>query len=618
MILIKKNIKSYLVENMKKNNLSNFCSSNIKCFLGQYYDTTLPKKITDVTRSGETKCFIKISLPDFDLINVHLTAYDKTGNIRIEELNKINDNISNERPTLIVGDFNIINPKHLNNNNYRNYIDNVKDEFFIATTEYSYILNELNWKDLSGNKKYVVNEINKTYYDREFYDIPMVKHNKIIYTNWTGFKVDYVFYCNKSGNNNVLKNIKPKISTIYDSSSDHIPLIIDTSIKINQNNVIENVKNHVHKLFSYNNYNLMGDKIFILEETLDHKNKENSNNNNLIIIETKNKVNEKYDIEKLKEHGFMYCVYVCLYHLSDINKQYNDEKTTLNFKGYIIEGLNCKKYDDIDNEKMLNLHNFQPLASCDWLEIDKIKDGHTCFKKISNFKDPWLTGTSYSAMFYGGKSGIYTYGGTTFGALANFYSEIMNNFLLVNDSKQGDYINLAKNYGLYYVFTIEKQDIIDNKLLVKFNPEDFAMREDYYYDNYDMIFNHATHPICKITRKSLKYNNGLYYSDILYLDSIYLIKNNITASTENPFKLSEDDIHNIETFYDNYNDGKGKYFYEKFIKEKIHNEMLPFIGMRSATLFGLKIWESSEIKGGNYEKYINNKQKYMFLNNLHK
>jgi hypothetical protein len=48
------------------------------CFCGQYIQT-MKHDEQYLPTVHETKCFIRISFPDFDLCNVHLTAYDSTG-----------------------------------------------------------------------------------------------------------------------------------------------------------------------------------------------------------------------------------------------------------------------------------------------------------------------------------------------------------------------------------------------------------------------------------------------------------------------------------------------------------------------------------------------------------
>jgi len=56
-------------------------------------------------QSNENKCFIKIVLPYFDVICVHLDAYYKK--YRLSQLEQINNVIT--RPTVIIGDFNFFN-----------------------------------------------------------------------------------------------------------------------------------------------------------------------------------------------------------------------------------------------------------------------------------------------------------------------------------------------------------------------------------------------------------------------------------------------------------------------------------------------------------------------------
>ena len=89
-----------------------------KCFLNQQaftYRNVPQKKIINYgdklgnikyqQPNNENKCFIKIILPMFDLICVHLDAYNK--NDRLEQLAQINNEIT--RKTIIVGDFNFFN-----------------------------------------------------------------------------------------------------------------------------------------------------------------------------------------------------------------------------------------------------------------------------------------------------------------------------------------------------------------------------------------------------------------------------------------------------------------------------------------------------------------------------
>ena len=86
------------------------------CFMNQQifnYKNIPPKlfyddgdyKIKYQEQNNENKCFIKIILPYFDIICVHLDAYYTK--YRIEQLDQINSEIT--RPTIIIGDFNFFN-----------------------------------------------------------------------------------------------------------------------------------------------------------------------------------------------------------------------------------------------------------------------------------------------------------------------------------------------------------------------------------------------------------------------------------------------------------------------------------------------------------------------------
>jgi len=92
-------------------------SSLNPCFMNQqifnYYNIPHKKFFENDTfgnikyqeQTNENKCFIKIVLPYFDIICVHLDAYYKID--RIEQLRQINSEIT--RATIIIGDFNFFN-----------------------------------------------------------------------------------------------------------------------------------------------------------------------------------------------------------------------------------------------------------------------------------------------------------------------------------------------------------------------------------------------------------------------------------------------------------------------------------------------------------------------------
>ena len=125
MVLIKKDFKLNIMNEGREGNDNNFIDSILcmgstrgienRCFLGQQvftYNNVPPRIVSDFgpkigklkyqEQNNENKCFIKIILPMFDLICVHLDAYSKDS--RIEQLKQINNEIT--RKTIIVGDFN--------------------------------------------------------------------------------------------------------------------------------------------------------------------------------------------------------------------------------------------------------------------------------------------------------------------------------------------------------------------------------------------------------------------------------------------------------------------------------------------------------------------------------
>lgn len=112
------NIKNQKYSNIIKNTLCDATAPrDNKCFLNQQVFTynNVPKRIIQdydelgkiiyQEKTNENKCFIKISLLTFDVICVHLDAYNSDD--RIKQLDDINKQIT--RPTVIMGDFNFFN-----------------------------------------------------------------------------------------------------------------------------------------------------------------------------------------------------------------------------------------------------------------------------------------------------------------------------------------------------------------------------------------------------------------------------------------------------------------------------------------------------------------------------
>ena len=72
------------------------CANNLIEEFGKSVPCSDKSHLAVVSQLDEQKCFIKISLPYFDIICVHLSAYHTQS--RIEQLNQINKKFSQEKP----------------------------------------------------------------------------------------------------------------------------------------------------------------------------------------------------------------------------------------------------------------------------------------------------------------------------------------------------------------------------------------------------------------------------------------------------------------------------------------------------------------------------------------
>lgn len=178
----------------------------------------------------EQKCFIKISLKDFDIICIHLEAY--SFDVRIEQLKQINKEIT--RKTIIMGDFNIFNEKDFIgkkydkiNPKYDNYINSSKKEkkkMYKKMNSEEKI--ELTRKILTSDEyvpKQETNEMNFIKNTLKWKDsFEMANMIPISYTNWTGIRVDYIFFTKEWLNEDIITS-----RTYFSDNSDHLPIICD-------------------------------------------------------------------------------------------------------------------------------------------------------------------------------------------------------------------------------------------------------------------------------------------------------------------------------------------------------------------------------------------------------
>ena len=222
-------VKMEILEMLKMyamNNMSGYrpqlCAQN-RCDLGQLSQTLINNN-GDYPRnlSIETRCFIKISLPMYDLILVHLEPYHK--DIRKLQLQQIIESI--DRPSVLLGDLNIIN----------------HSDYIINDNSYEYLKLLLNKKRPNvGGDEFVL--LQDHFWQDAFSHNSQVAPN---YTNWTGARVDYIL---ERGFIQILSSF-----VYHKSASDHIPVIVDIYNNIHEKKILsinENVENlnlHLSKI----------------------------------------------------------------------------------------------------------------------------------------------------------------------------------------------------------------------------------------------------------------------------------------------------------------------------------------------------------------------------------
>lgn len=198
MVLIKKDFKLNIMNDGREGNDNNFIDSILcmgstrgtenRCFLGQQvftYNNVPPRIVSDFgpkigklkyqEQNNENKCFIKIILPMFDLICVHLDAYSKDS--RIEQLKQINNEIT--RKTIIVGDFNFFDV-----NDFLGpikYLERKVNEMnamnLYRSWTYNYIETELLAKELNN----VFHIMTNPFDEHNIYFRIMLKFNDLLY-----------------------------------------------------------------------------------------------------------------------------------------------------------------------------------------------------------------------------------------------------------------------------------------------------------------------------------------------------------------------------------------------------------------------------------------------------
>ena len=566
MILIKRKYENELKELIKKvytNYPINFCDlTKEKCYYGQK-NTTYDKKHNDYS---ETRCYIKVKLPEFNIICTHLEVNDNSSEIRIKQLTQIHEDIKKEsNPTIILGDFNFVNYDDYNYNiNYKTLLQKLEHPK-ITDNEYKYI-KQLGWSD-------------------SFEKINSIPPNM---TSWAGTRIDYIFFYDP--NNKLIIN---NTGVYFSNNSDHLPVIVDikkpyidnnnfdekkeikSKLKPKQWKVIEddneefkcndelNKKindNYNNKIYEFEDgslkydlknkkvYAIFGNDIFEYGNLIEIENSqlaipkiliplasEPVNINYLLSLgETKTEIErdrytdkDTYINSNINNKDFS--KYGKFISLEDFYKEFYKKRQEY----YITENLINDNYDtEIIKSDEIKFFNGQKASnlSYNWFDLT-IKNNLKLGNEYNRgFNDPYLTGNSASELTLG-INGIYM---TDFSSSTNHFINIINK---VNSYNFNDYFKqFYNNCGFVFEFTLNKNLINDNNFKI------FKLNNSYLNEKYpkeldelcDLIYfdRYIGGPnIYKITDKSL--TNNTHFA---------LKLNNIYSSGKYISELNIDDI----------------------------------------------------------------------------
>lgn len=402
MILMKKEMKTKIVEYAPSDvNFFPKCSNNVSCFLNQKTRVlSLP-----MDNLEDEKCVVRISLPTFDLICVHLTAYDKSGQTRMDELKTISDIIIPKRKTIIMGDFNFINIEEYKDPNFIRYINSIKDKYGLTGHEYEYATKTLGWVDLY--KQFSIQK----------------EEWMVNYSNWTGFRVDYIFACN--WDDAILKN-KTKMSTYmyFVTASDHNPMIL--------------VLSH--------------DQLF-----------------------PNNMIPQCSEQKKYVPNGFpiLYTRFTISRNIYIREFNYGIGNIFLPDNGSFI---------DMENKEIM-LFNVQPVGAIDWFDYSKIQypNNFTCVGSFDKFKDPYLTGSDARSQILGIRNGIYV--GQSFSYLCGIIDSIYTHYI----SQQGYKGINKNIFLLFAFSIDAHNAELKYQNMYKLQDKTIYANEDYFNDNFDIL-----------------------------------------------------------------------------------------------------------------------------------
>lgn len=199
----------------------NIIDNNSKCFFNQYsrtYQEPYPEKMiidnTIINNIGtsESRCFIKISLYDFDIFCTHLEAYEK--DIRRSQFEELMRHVT--RKSIIVGDLNMINlESYLEKDpNYRGDINN--------NIEWDVISQKNDITDIPEIEE--LKQLKNKYNLKDSFEIS--KKPYYGFTTWTNTIVDYILFTHEWDTQQT--PIYPYI--YFTDASDHCPICVDIEL----------------------------------------------------------------------------------------------------------------------------------------------------------------------------------------------------------------------------------------------------------------------------------------------------------------------------------------------------------------------------------------------------
>jgi len=185
------------------------------------------------SQGKSTKCFIETIYKNIKIICTHLDVYDKSGNIRKEQIEELDEYIGDSCPTIILGDFNLVN-----SNDYNGSDDDRAWYDYISTNP-----------ERGGN-----GEAYNLIKSKGWIDSFDIKGHIPKYTTWNSTRIDYIFFKNFNVINSSYEynNLIKDSFVNYTTNSDHIPVIVDLfKSEINNIRCTSSIKDLCNKVKIY-------------------------------------------------------------------------------------------------------------------------------------------------------------------------------------------------------------------------------------------------------------------------------------------------------------------------------------------------------------------------------